>query len=436
MVRREHAGYIAQMTSVPGVAQRTGATNYYVELFPKTGAKSNTRAPVLGLTPVAGDVDIVIASELMEAGRAVQRGLVTPDKTTFIVSTNRVYSMTERIALADGRVDPTPLLSDANPRSLQRTLDALASAVAVGRADLVIANTLSTYWGVHLARRAGVPVIFYIHESTPPRSFFRGFVPPTALSLAEEAIGLADRVSFLTATSQRYFDGLANPDNFVRLPGWINLSAVDRYCSTHTHEAEKARLGIAAERKLVINVGTVCDRKGQHLFARAVDLLWQLSPTLAANTEFLMVGGGDTAYDRELADFLVELNRPNLRVVPGTREVYPYYRAADLFVCSSYEESFPRVILEAMAMNVPILSTNVHGIPEIVRPEKEALLVAPGDSSALTLGLQRLLGEPRLGRHYATQARLRLEENFDAAILLPRHLAFLRAVHLARATGK
>jgi indolepyruvate ferredoxin oxidoreductase beta subunit len=106
----EHSGYIAQMTSVPGVAQRTGATNYYVELFPKTGAKSNTRAPVLGLTPVAGDVDIVIASELMEAGRAVQRGLVTPDRTTFIVSTNRVYSMTERIALADGRVDSAALL--------------------------------------------------------------------------------------------------------------------------------------------------------------------------------------------------------------------------------------------------------------------------------------------------------------------------------------
>jgi indolepyruvate ferredoxin oxidoreductase beta subunit len=106
----EHSGYVAQMTSVPGVAQRTGATNYYVELFPISGAKSNMRAPVLGLTPVPGDVDIVIASELMEAGRAVQRGLVTPDRTTFIVSTNRVYSMTERIALADGRVDSGALL--------------------------------------------------------------------------------------------------------------------------------------------------------------------------------------------------------------------------------------------------------------------------------------------------------------------------------------
>jgi indolepyruvate ferredoxin oxidoreductase, beta subunit len=106
----EHSGYVAQMTSVPGVAQRTGATNYYVELFPKTAAQANTRPPVLGLTPVPGDVDIVIASELMEAGRAVQRGLVTPDRTTFIVSTNRVYAMTEKIALADGRVDPDALL--------------------------------------------------------------------------------------------------------------------------------------------------------------------------------------------------------------------------------------------------------------------------------------------------------------------------------------
>ena len=65
---------------------------------------------MLGLTPVPGDVDIVIASELMEAGRAVQRGLVTPDRTTFIVSTNRVYAMTEKIAMADGRVDSGALL--------------------------------------------------------------------------------------------------------------------------------------------------------------------------------------------------------------------------------------------------------------------------------------------------------------------------------------
>jgi indolepyruvate ferredoxin oxidoreductase beta subunit len=105
----EHADYLAQTTSVPGVAQRTGATIYYLELFPRAAARARGKDPVLALVPVPGDVDVVIASELMEAGRAVQRGFVTPDCTTLIASTHRVYSMTERIALADGRVDAASL---------------------------------------------------------------------------------------------------------------------------------------------------------------------------------------------------------------------------------------------------------------------------------------------------------------------------------------
>src|SRR3989442_10524591 len=71
----EHAGYLAQTTSVPGVAQRTGSTVYYIEIFPK-GAAAN-KAPILALMPVPGELDIVLASELMEAGRAIQRGMVT-----------------------------------------------------------------------------------------------------------------------------------------------------------------------------------------------------------------------------------------------------------------------------------------------------------------------------------------------------------------------
>jgi len=105
----EHADYLAQTTSVPGVAQRTGATIYYLELFPRAAARARGKDPVLALIPMPGGVDIVIASELMEAGRAVQRGFVTPDCTTLIASTHRVYSMTERTALTDGRVDADSL---------------------------------------------------------------------------------------------------------------------------------------------------------------------------------------------------------------------------------------------------------------------------------------------------------------------------------------
>lgn len=100
----ERNAHLAQATSVPGVAQRTGATLYYVELFPERAVPPGAR-PVLALAPVPGTLDLVVASELMEAGRALQRGLVSAERTTLVASTHRVYSMTERIAMGDGRVD-------------------------------------------------------------------------------------------------------------------------------------------------------------------------------------------------------------------------------------------------------------------------------------------------------------------------------------------
>ena len=109
----EANGWLAQATSVPGVAQRTGATIYYVELYPEQQARDDGALPVLALMPLPGDVDVVLASELMECGRAVQRGLVTPDRTTLIASTHRVYSIAEKSALGDGRVESAALLAHA-----------------------------------------------------------------------------------------------------------------------------------------------------------------------------------------------------------------------------------------------------------------------------------------------------------------------------------
>jgi indolepyruvate ferredoxin oxidoreductase, beta subunit len=95
------AGWWAQATSVAGVAQRTGATIYYVELVERSGDKQ----PVMALMPAPGDVDIVIAAELMEAGRALQRELVTRDRTTVIASSHRAYSVPEKSAPGNGVAD-------------------------------------------------------------------------------------------------------------------------------------------------------------------------------------------------------------------------------------------------------------------------------------------------------------------------------------------
>ncbi len=101
----EREGWLAQSTSVPGVAQRTGATVYYIELFPRAEVDRAGREPVLALMPVPGDVDVAVAAEWMEAGRAIARGFVTPDRTVLIASTHRDYAIREKAAPGAGRED-------------------------------------------------------------------------------------------------------------------------------------------------------------------------------------------------------------------------------------------------------------------------------------------------------------------------------------------
>ncbi|WP_158915590.1 indolepyruvate oxidoreductase subunit beta family protein [Caulobacter sp. S45] len=115
-------GYIAQYTSVAGVAQRTGATIYYIELFPRAAAEAEGAMPVMALMPVIGDVDVVMAAELMEAGRALVRGLVTSDRTTLIASSHRIYGVTEKTAMGDGIAKSEKVIEAAVKRAKRLVL--------------------------------------------------------------------------------------------------------------------------------------------------------------------------------------------------------------------------------------------------------------------------------------------------------------------------
>jgi indolepyruvate ferredoxin oxidoreductase, beta subunit len=106
-------GFPAQATSIPGVAQRTGATTYYLEIFPARRELLGGREPVMSLTPSPGNVDVMVASELLEAGRAMQNGFVSPERTTLIASTHRIYATIEKMQMADGRFASDRVLAAA-----------------------------------------------------------------------------------------------------------------------------------------------------------------------------------------------------------------------------------------------------------------------------------------------------------------------------------
>ena len=128
-------GWAAQSTSVPGVAQRTGATIYYIETVPtKDGV-----APVFALMPTPGDVDVVMAAELMEAGRSVLRGLVTPERTTLIASTHRAFAVAEKQAPGDGVGDPA-VVSLATEFAAKRLIAFDMEALAKAKGSMISAT--------------------------------------------------------------------------------------------------------------------------------------------------------------------------------------------------------------------------------------------------------------------------------------------------------
>jgi indolepyruvate ferredoxin oxidoreductase, beta subunit len=105
-----HAGYAAQSTSIPGVAQRTGATTYYIEVFPQPVLQLDGRRPVFSLNPVPGALDAIVSSELLETARQIGNGLSTPERTLVITSSARTFTTQERMQLADGRADSAELV--------------------------------------------------------------------------------------------------------------------------------------------------------------------------------------------------------------------------------------------------------------------------------------------------------------------------------------
>ncbi|HKB55267.1 MAG TPA: 2-oxoacid:acceptor oxidoreductase family protein, partial [Ramlibacter sp.] len=104
------AGHPAQSTSIPGVAQRTGATTYYIEVFPQPMAALRGRRPVLSLSPVPGALDALVSSELLETTRQIGSGMTSPDRTVVITSSARTFTTQERMHLGDGRADSAPWL--------------------------------------------------------------------------------------------------------------------------------------------------------------------------------------------------------------------------------------------------------------------------------------------------------------------------------------
>lgn len=295
--------------------------------------------------------------------------------------------------------------------------------------DLVVCNTLVCFWGIHLAHQAGKPSLFYIHESSSIFRFFEKALPLSLHHLVDDAFKLATRALFLCRATEAYYKDLDVNGNFRRVPSWIQVGAIEEFKRTHDRNELRRRYGYGEHETIIANIGTVCERKGQHTFIRAVEH-FNRTHQGGAGYRFLLVGGRAGVYNDLLREEIKRMGLTNIDIIMETRDAYHFFHVADLFVCSSFEESFPRVVLEAMAFRTPIVSTDVHGIPEMVTQRQDAYLVPPGDDLAMARMMKTCLDKEASGKTLTATAYSRVLRYYDFQRVLPHHVELAREAFL------
>jgi O-antigen biosynthesis protein len=327
-------------------------------------------------------------------------------------------------------IDAAPLYASPDEETFHQRLADIKHRIDWDPVDLVVCNTLVSFWGVHLAARAGKPSLLYIHESSTVFRFFERKLELGLHRLVHQAFHGATRALFLCAATRAYYEDLNVQGNFRIVPSWINLDDIEAFRAAHPRAALRRKHGFADDETVIANIGTVCERKGQHVFLRAIAHFNRQGHR--GKFRFVMVGARPGIYLDLLKRDLARLQLPDVTLVPETREVFDFFVAADQFVCTSYEESFPRVVMEAMAFRTPIVTTNVHGIAEMIGQRQQGYLVPAGDHLALARLMWTCLAKERSGKSLTPTAYSKALRLYDHRKVLPFHVALAREAVLVQ----
>jgi glycosyltransferase involved in cell wall biosynthesis len=282
----------------------------------------------------------------------------------------------------------------------------LAGWVAAQDFDLVLANTVMGTPGVDLAERLGIPSVIAVHESVEfPRwsaANHRWHEPDRYVrERMEQAFGKAGAVVFEAGATCRQYRHLGDPACFLGWPYAVELDDIARHREGVDRAGARRRLGIPPEATALLCLGTFEPRKAQSTVVQAFRSVAERHP----EAWLCLVGDRGNDYSAAVRE---QLDRAGLwdRVLvrPMVQDPYEWLEAADALVLGSDIESLPRVVLEAMAFETPIVATRIFGLAELLEDGRTAHLCEPRDADALAAALDRALSAPEEEREAMTEA--------------------------------
>lgn len=314
----------------------------------------------------------------------------------------------------------------ASRREVSEYREKMAQAYRAAGAQAVLANTLESYCAVATAADAGLAALWWQHEGGHWSHHFSR-LPLWRQAMAFSAFGSAYRVIQVAEDTRRKWRPIATRENFeVIRPGIPTKRLVADRNRWSVAEA-RAALGITDDQLCVVLLGSVSRRKSQGDVIRA---LRQIPKAAVGGLRILIVGAlVDPVYHIELQTMLASLppsHRAAIELTGNVIDAALYLAAADVFLCCSRQESAPRAIVEAMGFGLPVLTTPVDGIPELVDEGRTGFFYQPGDVSGLSAMVQQLIKDRSICRRLSanTAERLSVINDFDA--MLERFAMLLR----------
>jgi glycosyltransferase involved in cell wall biosynthesis len=239
--------------------------------------------------------------------------------------------------------------------------------------------------GVEVAGRLGIPAVWAIHESYEPSRLWDDVDGPVR-ERAERALAEVAQPLFVAEATQRLFEPLNRWG--LTIPYGLDLEPIDSRRAGFDRDSAREAAGIPLDAEVVLCVGSVEPRKAQVPLAQAFDRIAGRHP----RARLIVVGGRDDGYSHFLAGYAASsAAAERISIVPMTTDVQPWYGISDLAAGPSDVESMPRTALEAMAWEVPVLATNIFGLPELIEDGENGWLCEPRDLTALAAALERAL---------------------------------------------
>ncbi len=281
----------------------------------------------------------------------------------------------------------------------ERNLSQITKWMSSNAYDFVFCNTVLNFEFILAADVASIPTIWNIHESTPITSFFSK-VNFNIQERLKMAFSVVSEVVFSSKNTADLYKGYLKRNNYTIITNGIKEDEIEAFKKKSSKSSIRKELGIAKDSLVYLSLGSFGARKGQMDFVLAAIKMLKEHPK-PKDLTFVMVGADKNPAKFSYTDninYLIENSgfKDRFIVLPVVSNINNYYYASDVFVCTSYNESSPRVILIAMLFDLPIITTPVYGIKEQVIDNENALFYAPGDIAKLQEQMSALSEDGKL----------------------------------------